>query len=359
MPSCGPTYCYPKRILLLFKLRELVALQGQWLERLGRSDEFQAPLLAATNVVAGTCVGLAGFRALDEVEFDLCILDEASKATATETLVPLVRARRWVLVGDRNQLPPFQEEALKDPSVQQEYDLDPVELRTTLFDRLSLGLPEACSTMLRIQHRMVSAIGELISECFYRGALINEGPSPERLELALPTPVVWFTTSRLPEHSERPAGAGGLSYLNTTEAGQVLRFLGRLELAARSQSHRSSPLEVLVLSPYRPQVAEIYSRVSAAARDWPNLAVEVNSVDAAQGREADVVVFSVTRSNPSGKFGFLNEEARANVALSRGRLGLAIIGDSDFTSMKEGPLLKVLQHIKSHPESCSLVELEP
>jgi superfamily I DNA and/or RNA helicase len=90
-----------------------------------------------------------------------------------------------------------------------------------------------------------------------------------------------------------------------------------------------------------------------------NLAVEVNSVDAAQGREADVVVFSVTRSNPLGRFGFLNQEARANVALSRGRLGLAIIGDSVFCSLKEGPLLKVLYHIKSHPQSCSLVELEP
>ncbi len=210
------------------QMRELVALQGRWLERLGHSDEFQAPLLAATSVVAGTCVGVAGFHALDTVDFDLCILDEASKATATEALVPLVRARRWVLVGDRKQLPPFQEEALKERSVQQEYDLDPVELRTTLFDRLSLGLPNACSAMLRTQHRMVAAIGELISDCFYSGALINEGPSPERLGLALPAPVVWLTTSRLRDRFERPAGADGKSYLNTTEARQVVRYLGPL-----------------------------------------------------------------------------------------------------------------------------------
>jgi superfamily I DNA and/or RNA helicase len=206
---------------------------------------------------------------------------------------------------------------------------------------------------------MVDAIGELISNCFYNGALINEGPSPARLELALPTPVVWFTTSSLPDRSERTAGAGGKSYLNTTEAGQVVRFLARLDLAAGSRKPRNPPLEVLILSPYRPQVTEIHTRVGAAAPSWSNLAVEVNSVDAAQGREADIVVFSVTRSNPSGNFGFLNQEARANVALSRGRLGLAIFGDSTFCSSKDGPLLKVLLHIKSHPAACTLVGLEP
>jgi hypothetical protein len=98
-------------------LRALVALQGEWIERVGRGSEFQGAFLQQCHVVAGTCVGLAGVRGMRELQFDLCIIDEASKATATEALVPIVRAGRWVLVGDTRQLPPFQEEALQDPSL--------------------------------------------------------------------------------------------------------------------------------------------------------------------------------------------------------------------------------------------------
>src|SRR5205085_1696369 len=100
-----------------------------------------------------------------EVPFDLCIVDEASKATATEVLVPMARSRRWVLVGDTNQLPPFQEAALDEPALLQRYDLTPDQLGQTLFDVLAERLPAEAKTILDVQYRMVPAIGTLISHC--------------------------------------------------------------------------------------------------------------------------------------------------------------------------------------------------
>ena len=103
--------------------RTLVKLLGDWHSRFGRGDEFYGAALLRAQVVAATCLGLQSFKGADVVEFDLCIIDEASKATATESLVPMVQARRWVLVGDQRQLPPFVEEALLRPDILREHEL--------------------------------------------------------------------------------------------------------------------------------------------------------------------------------------------------------------------------------------------
>jgi hypothetical protein len=102
----------------------LAATHADWESRFGRINDFEAALIASSQVVAGTCVGVAAVRGLSDLEFDLCIVDEASKATPTETLVPLSRARRWVLVGDSNQLPPFLEEGLRDRTILEANNLD-------------------------------------------------------------------------------------------------------------------------------------------------------------------------------------------------------------------------------------------
>jgi superfamily I DNA and/or RNA helicase len=96
-------------------------------------------------------------------------------------------------------------------------------------------------------------------------------------------------------------------------------------------------------------------------QDWSALEVECNTVDAFQGREADVAVYSVTRCNPAGRLGFLREEERLNVALSRGRYGLAIVGDHGFCAVANGhnPFRSVLDHVERHRDQCALKELQP
>jgi hypothetical protein len=149
------------------RCRALLELQEDWMLRVGRSSDFHAAMLASAQVVAGTCIGLAGVRGMNQVNYDLCIIDEASKATATEILVPMSRSRKWILVGDPAQLPPF----FEDESITHLEDFDDEEVRRTLLDRFLDGLPDHSVTHLTSQYRMVKPIGDLISESFYGGSL--------------------------------------------------------------------------------------------------------------------------------------------------------------------------------------------
>ena len=308
----------------------------------GRGPEFEAAALIRAQVVAATCVGFGGPAGWDTIEFDLCIVDEASKATATEAFVPMVRARRWVLVGDHRQLPPYVDQALLDRALLGEFDLAEDELRETLFERLRAELPDGCRFLLSMQHRMVPAIGDLISHCFYDGEL-ESAPSerPAWLGMALAEPVVWLSTAHIGARREQRSGT---SHTNPLEARCVRNLLGSLNLLARGAGAR---LHVGVLTGYAEQRDELEMRLADKRAEWPHLDIECNTVDAFQGREVDVAVYSVTRSNVRGRLGFLQERRRLNVALSRGRVGLVIVGDDHFAATAEGdnPFAAVLRHI--------------
>lgn len=115
-----------------------------------------------------------------------------------------------------------------------------------------------------------------------------------------------------------------------------------------------APYNVLLISPYRGQIGELKRRLASHTFKW--LFVDVESVDAVQGREADFVVFSVTRSNSSSRFGFLGREnwRRINVAVSRARFGLTIIGDAVFSSDDRSALARVLTYMRQHPSECEI-----
>ena len=340
-------------------VQNLVDLQERWLQRLGRGPEFEEAFLYTSNVVAGTCIGIAGVKALENIEFDLCILDEASKATATESLVPFVRGKRWVMVGDQAQLPPFQDDALRDPDLINEFDLDEAELRRTLLDRLSLGLAEPNKVMLTTQHRMIRPIGDLISNCFYNGQLVSSRQTAARdVGLLLEKPITWLDTSALEHRRDRAERRGQeVSFSNPLEARTIVRSLtsmyNRLKWLRQSASSRD-PVSILILSGYRAQILEIERRLDPKRHEFDDLfEIEVNTVDSAQGREADLLFFSVTRSNAENIHGFLASEPRINVALSRGKDGLVIVGDIEFCSGRQGPLQRVVSHIRGHPSDCA------
>lgn len=338
------------------ELRSLVKLQSEWLQRLGRGDGFVGALAQDTSVIGATCIGLAAVQEIAEITFDLCIIDECSKATATETIVPMVRSKRWVLVGDEQQLPPMVEDALRDPAIIGEFDVDQVELEQTLFSRLSQGLPIASQAMLNEQHRMVKALGDLISECFYDGQLRSVGSeSTAPIPRVLPKPVTWHDMSRLPDRFEQRRREGDTSSINTSEAREVARLVRELNHHFGGSDQRP---EVLVLAPYAAQVTELRRRVDQLGT-LGAIHVEVTTVDAVQGREADFVIFSITRSNPRSDAGFLKLDARANVALSRARSGLAIVGDMAFCRTTDTPFREVAHYVTSHGDTCGRIEVQP
>jgi superfamily I DNA and/or RNA helicase/serine/threonine protein kinase len=332
------------------KLQRLLALQAEWTDQFGRNDQFNTAFLKRAQVIAGTCIGMP--RDVQDIEFDLCIVDEASKATATEVLVPVARSRRWILVGDSNQLPPFQDEASSNAQFLAKYDLKPEDVQETLFDLLLRTLPQACCKSLSIQHRMVQPIGELISQCFYSGRLRSDGPALDPyLGQVLPRAVTWLTTA---SSSDRLEQAARPSYNNACEVSVIIQLLRRLNHAVAESQKK---YEVAILTGYTAQRKLINRRLNSEIENLQSLHIECNTVDAFQGREADVAIYSVTRSNKRGELGFLNKRERLNVALSRGRIGLVIVGDHYFCSTAPpNPLAEVLKHIERHPDTCCLTE---
>ncbi|MBM7078332.1 AAA domain-containing protein [Micromonospora humida] len=145
------------------RLRELLRTQGDWLASLNDPQTAEPMFLPTQSVVAGTCMGFLVNPHIQNMQFDLCIIDEASRATAPELLVPMTRAKRWVMVGDTKQLPPMVEEVFEHRDLVETFDLDKMFLTSSLFDILLSEAPLACTASLVTQHRMAEPIGELIS----------------------------------------------------------------------------------------------------------------------------------------------------------------------------------------------------
>ncbi|MBC1239570.1 DEAD/DEAH box helicase, partial [Nostoc sp. 2RC] len=337
------------------QLRTLMKVQQDWFDIFGRadSDRFNTAFLKQAQVVAGTCIGLA--RSIPEIEFDLCIIDEASKATATEVLVPIARSHRWILVGDTKQLPPFQDEASRNSEFISKYNLDSEEIKETLFAYLLKTLPISNSKKLTIQHRMVKPIGDLIAECFYPYEIENiNNDLDDYLTQIIPKPVTWFTTSKLPDCREEAANG---SYHNIAEVNVIIQLLEKINKMAIIVNKKYA---IAVLTGYSAQLKLFKRKLDFELSNWEALTIKYNTVDAFQGQEADIAIYSITRSNKNASFGFLRDSERMNVALSRGKVGLIIVGDHNFCrSLNYNPLHTVLEYIESHPESCSLCEVKP
>jgi hypothetical protein len=331
----------------------VIHLQSEWVDRFGSVGGFVGPLLERSSVIAATCVGLDSVQEADEVEYDLCIIDESSKATAMECCVPMVRARRWILVGDSKQLPPFREEVLATPELREQYELQSSEATESLFERCRRLLPESNRVMLTTQYRMVEPIGRMISDCFYDGKLESYRKDTDKTLSALTGSVVnWISTRDLPTRAERSAGT---SYVNPSEAGHICDLLRDLDdriQESKSPARRS----VLVLSGYTKQVEHMERRIRGIRHQLQYLDVECCTIDRVQGRESDVVFFSITRSNSDQSAGFLRALERINVALSRAKDLLFIVGDDRFIERAKDaePLQKVLAHFRRWPSECFL-----
>ncbi|MEU1548950.1 AAA domain-containing protein [Nocardia sp. NPDC005745] len=345
------------------RLLALVELQAEWLQRTRSDRQLAEAFLGTAQVIAGTCIGFVGQAAVRDLEIDLCILDEASKATATEALVPLSRSRRAILVGDTKQLPPQEEELLRSTEVLAEHDIDSELVQETLFKWFADRLPAHSKFLLRDQYRMIRPIGDMVSTCFYGGELSS--PRTEGLPGydMLGKPVLWLDTSRLGNERREDRGPGGISYANRAEARIVFQRLETLDNAiekgvVRPAGGAGGALEILLIAPYRRQVAEMQRRLSSSR--FNRLKIDVLSVDAVQGRQCDVAIFSVTRSNAQLKTGFLRTEhwRRINVAVSRARFGLTIVGDAEFCRSADGALQDIVRYIGDHPEDCEVQEVE-
>jgi predicted DNA helicase len=244
------------------------------------------------------------------MHFPLALVDEATQAIEPLTLLAFLRADKVVLAGDHRQLPPtvLSLEAARGG------------LARSLFERLVETYP-GVHRMLREQYRMNEVLMSLISTDFYEGRL-RAHPSVRTRTLSevlpashgLDVPPFLFLDTAGSGFEEGPV-AHSESFENRGEAGLV-------SARARVLLQAGLPPDSLaVITPYRGQVALLQSALEG-------LGVEVDTVDAFQGREADAVLVSCVRSNALGRLGFLSDLRRMNVALSRARRHLVLVGDS-------------------------------
>jgi len=289
-------------------------LKNGWKDARRIEQQMKDDILDKADVICATCIG-SGHIVLDGRRFPRVLIDEATQATEPATLVPIVRGcRQLVLVGDHKQLPPTVISTRAEE----------MGLKKSLFERLiELGVN---STMLLEQYRMHPCIAEFPSRQSYDGLLKNGVTSENRIA---PTGIIWpdfdNPVAFLPVEGGEIVSADGHSKANPTEAGWVLRMVDSL-LAGED----ISPDDIGVITPYNGQVRAIHDLMESSGGlenngKWNG--IEVRSVDGYQGREKEVIVFSAVRSNPEGNVGFLNDSRRLNVALTRAKRGLIVIGD--------------------------------
>jgi len=262
------------------------------------------------NLVAGTCNRLAIDSRLRFKVFDWLILDEANKVRANEALALMPLAKRWVMIGDLKQLPPVMEEAASTFKIEQ--PLDELVRDDSFYGWIWDKVPAGSRIMLPRQYRMREPIGRVVSDLFYEGKLVHEAPHPR---MPLPWPfdreLVWVDTGAQDEYRDAQR-----SVANEFEVALCKDITSIIRRRVRKS-------KLAVIAMYASQVNRLVSALKGIVP--PD---DIESVDAFEGRESDAVILSLVRSNDRAAIGFLNDPNRVNVAISRAKKLLVIVGDS-------------------------------
>ncbi|RHW38231.1 DNA helicase [Lysinibacillus yapensis] len=354
-------------------------MQLQWKELLEQAtehdlDEIRKLYVKHANVIGTTCVASANKEFMDHYPiFDVVIIDEVSKATPPELLLPMLKGKKVILVGDHHQLPPLigddtfeetLETVLKESDTfEEKRELEKL-LEESLFERLYKNLPSSNKKMLAIQYRMHEKIMQTIAPFYQNG---NESlqcglPDSDRLrDHKLDTAffhrdqhLLWIDIQNQPQFFEQRMKEGA-SLFNEAELNVVRKMLLDLNEATAKAKEQGLMEEnelksVGVISFYAEQVKRI-NRLIEQELDVPHLHIRTGSVDKFQGMEMDVILVSMVRNNNNkhGDIGFAKDYRRLNVALSRARELLVLIGSTEmFTQRpKKEETKKMYQHLLS------------
>ena len=276
-------------------------------------------VLKLAQIVCCTCVGAQDFRLLKKT-FRTVLIDESTQACEPEVMIPITKgAKQVILIGDHQQLGP----------VILDKDARKAGLSQSLYERMiALGhIPYR----LQVQYRMHPALSEFPSNVFYEGSLQNGVVAMDREwpRLTFPWPVPSFPMMFWANYGKEELGSTGHSYLNRVEAMNVEKVINRLYMDG------VKPSQIGVITPYQGQRAYLTTLIKnsrAADQAEPYDEIEIASVDAFQGREKDFIILSCVRANDQGFIGFLSDMRRLNVAITRARYGLLILGNPRLLS---------------------------
>lgn len=272
-------------------------------------------LFSEARVIACTLVGSAN-RLLTGQKFGTLFIDEAAQALEAACWIPIRKADRVILAGDHCQLPP----TIKAPEALR------AGLGHTLMQTIVKNKPDTVS-LLKLQYRMNDEIMRFSSEWFYGGMLQSAPEVKYRSILDFDTPIEWINTEGLDCNEEFIGENYGR--INKSEAELSIEQLKGYITKIGRERFLDERIDVGMISPYKTQVQYLRRLVRNDAFFKPyRQAITINTVDGFQGQERDVILISLVRANEEGQIGFLNDLRRMNVAITRARMKLIILGDA-------------------------------
>ena len=290
-------------------------------------------LFSEARVIACTLVGSAN-RLLTGQKFGTLFIDEAAQALEAACWIPIRKADRVILAGDHCQLPP----TVKAPEALR------AGLGHTLMQTIVKNKPDTVS-LLKLQYRMNDEIMRFSSEWFYGGMLQSAPEVKYRSILDFDTPIEWINTEGLDCNEEFIGENYGR--INKSEAELSIEQLKGYITKIGRERFLDERIDVGMISPYKAQVQYLRRLVRNDAFFKPyRQAITINTVDGFQGQERDVILISLVRANEEGQIGFLNDLRRMNVAITRARMKLIILGDAS-TLIRHAFYKKLYTYIES------------
>ena len=323
----------------------------------------------------GTLLGISSWKSFRDVEFDVAIVDEAGRATPSELLVPCIKARRIILVGDHRQLAPVVDDDVvmqlgkgskhgkkKHLSAEEleKFNATKKDVTTSLFERLFGRIEGAIEQgnahqydylynfkhMLTYNYRAHKSICDLYSKAFYEGKLqTKEEISAQKMHnvkvKVFEANAVWFDTSKRSDKEDTQKGTGKINHCNASVILNTLKVLKEKILESQSIS------DIGIITPYKAQAALLNSKLKNLIDEYKNsnIRIDIGTVDSFQGSDRDMIIYDCVRSSKvkntkeaqqqrkGSKIDFIADEKRLNVSLSRAKKLLLIVGDKDYLKM--------------------------
>nr|WP_277605724.1 AAA domain-containing protein [Glycomyces sp. L485] len=323
-------------------------LLGRWHTAVASAtDQLRNEFVRYADVIAATCIGSASRPELSGIDFDLAVIDEAGQIGINDVLVPLTRARRGVLVGDAQQLPPFLDSEVRQWGAAVDDSQVREMLAKSALEILSARLPQSHQVALAEQRRMPATIADFVSDQFYGSTLrtVHKGRHRDSL---MHTPMTLIDTSGLPPRRRMERGG------STAERWSLPGYVNRAEAELLAQlaahyHHLPGEGDWCLIVPYRAQLQLVRSLLRRRIADPGTIELNAGTVDSFQGGERDVVLYGFTRSNRAGKVGFLSELRRLNVAFTRARFRLVMVGDrSTLTASSDESFRSLMADLEAH-----------
>ncbi len=324
------------------KTKQIRTVLADWHTNVSDKDNTVLTNLLASHlsVVGATCIGINTNRDVQDLDFDVAIIDEAGQIQIHDAIVPMSRATRTLMLGDHKQIPPSVDRELLEHCDNE--GIDTSLLKKSFFEYLfeQKGLPERNKVLLNTQFRMPEEVADIISTWFYNKKYQTTGDKKKGvMPLLLPevfkSPLVIIDTSdQAPnvrrEVTEYDRESNKKSRYNPCEARIIAKVLQKIDILSPDCKVKFG--DIGIISALKRQKEEIQSVVR---KEFPllsrsNIEAMIATLDSFQGQEREIIIYSCTRSNDRNEIGFLNELRRLNVALSRCKSQIVIVGDFDF-----------------------------